>query len=160
MSPPSPPSASSVWLLWARRVGCLRPLSNENEVRGLWSVIIFIWVTVGGCSTFVSPTCDTSLSSSGGNEERALVTCWDDTSKNNCYLPLATHDERGEQSRNTSEGVTSFDKIVSLGGGRNTRREDRSPGAGAGARMSLIMWITSKVCNYNTAGAFLFCQHQ
>lgn len=56
--------------------GTLHQVSNENKVRGLWSVIIFIWVTVGGCSTFVSPIRDSSLSSSGGNEHQALVICW------------------------------------------------------------------------------------
>lgn len=28
--------------------GTLHLVSNENKVRGLWSVIIFVWETVGG----------------------------------------------------------------------------------------------------------------
>lgn len=56
--------------------GTLHPVSNESKVRGLWSVIIFIWETVGGCSTFVSAICDSSLSTTDGNEHQPLIICW------------------------------------------------------------------------------------
>lgn len=67
---------SILYALCLRFAGTLHPVNNENKVRGLWSVIIFIWVTVGGCSTFVSTIRDSLLSSSGGNEHQALVICW------------------------------------------------------------------------------------
>lgn len=56
--------------------GTLHLVSNENKVRGLWSVIIFIWETVGACSTFVLAIRDSSLSTSDSNEHQALIMCW------------------------------------------------------------------------------------
>lgn len=52
----------------------LHLVSNESEVRGLWSLIIFIWETVRGCSTFASPLCDTIFQQCDKN--RALIIYW------------------------------------------------------------------------------------
>lgn len=68
-------------------------VSNEDKVRGLWSVIIFIWETGGGgCSTFVSPFRDSSLSSWVVMSTRLSLSVGDGTSKNKSYLSLSTHD--------------------------------------------------------------------
>lgn len=84
--------------------GFLHRLSNESEVRGFWSVIIFIWTTVGGCAkaegAHLSHPCVTvHCLAAAVMSTRLLLSVADGTSKNKCYLSLSMCDDR---ERNTN----------------------------------------------------------
>lgn len=73
--------------------GFLHQVSNEREVWGLWSVIIFIWTTVGGmrrgAGTHLSHLCVTvHCLAAAVMSTRLLLSVANGTSKNKCYLSL------------------------------------------------------------------------
>lgn len=74
-------------------------------MRGLWSVIIFIWVTVGGVELgsalhLSHPHVTVHHLPAAVMSTRLSLSVWDGTSKNKCYLSLSTHD-MWERNRNT-----------------------------------------------------------
>lgn len=82
-----------------RLAGFLHWVSNESEVRGLWSVIIFIWMTVGwgggaeGASAHLShPRVTVHCLAAAVMSTMLLLSVGDGTSKNKRYLSLSTHD--------------------------------------------------------------------
>lgn len=133
---------------------CLCPMSNEKKVRGLWSVIIFISETVGGCSTFVSAIRDSSLFSGDGNEHQALIICWGwHLWKKRLKINVTFHcphmtkrREKIQQSwcRELS-GESALWKCCLLEKYRNARRKDRLKEGEAvtGVRMNLMIHISS-----------------
>lgn len=67
-------------------------MSNESEVRGLWSVIIFIWTTLGGAEGaggWSHPHVTVHCLAAAVMSTRLLLSVADGTSKNKCYLSLS-----------------------------------------------------------------------
>lgn len=94
-------------------------MSNESEVRGLWSVIIFIWVTVGGgvALHLSHPHVTVHHLPAAVMSTRLSLSVGDGTSKNKCYLSLSTHDKR-ERNRNTVVSQAELSLVDMLSSGK------------------------------------------
>lgn len=116
-------------------------MSNESEVRGLWSVIIFIWMTAGGAegagAHLSHPRVTVHCLAAAVMSTRLLLSVGDGTSKNKCYLSLSVRDDRKGERREPGSASPTRRPLENE---RNDERKDRS-GVGGAQNVGIIVMI-------------------